>query len=415
MRAVRTEPGFVSPLVVRRLVVAAAVLAAVAGLILSYFVLEVGPAAAATDTGATKAKAVDAGSVHTCAITDSGGVKCWGKNAQGQLGDDTRTDSPVPVDVVGLGSGVAAISAADGGASPDHTCALTESGGIKCWGYNAYGQLGDGRTVRSLVPVDVVGLGSGVKAISANGDHTCALTDSGGVKCWGRNGDGELGDGTTTDSLVPVDVKGLPSGVKAISSSVDHTCALTDSEEVKCWGKNGSGQLGDGTRADSSVPVDVKDLPGATTAISAGHHYTCARRRTGSVRCWGYNAHGQLGDGTTTTSLVPVMVMSLGDSLAVSADDDHTCVRTPAPRGVECWGRNLEGQLGDGTRTDSFTRVGVVGLGSGATAISAGGRYTCALNNSGRVKCWGANGFGQLGDGTITHYSLVPVDVKGLG
>jgi hypothetical protein len=128
MRAVRTEPGLVSPIVVRRLVVAAAVLAAVAGLILSYYVLQVGPAAAATDTAGTKAKAVSAGSNHTCAITDSGG-SVLGKNAQGQLGDDTRTDSPVPVDVVGLGSGVAAISAADGGASPDHTCALTESGG----------------------------------------------------------------------------------------------------------------------------------------------------------------------------------------------------------------------------------------------------------------------------------------------
>ena len=411
MRAVRTEPGFVSPNVLRALVVAAAV----AGLILSSFVLEVGPAAAATDTGATKAKAVDAGSVHTCAITDSGGVKCWGKNAQGQLGDDTRTDSPVPVDVVGLGSGVAAISAADGGASPDHTCALTESGGIECWGYNAYGQLGDGRTTRSLVPADVVGLGSGVRAISANGDHTCALTDSGGVKCWGRNGDGELGDGTTTDSLVPVDVKGLPSGVKAISAAVNHTCALTDSDEVKCWGSNRFGQLGDATTTSSAVPVDVKDLPGGATAISAGGQYTCARRRAGFVRCWGYNAHGQLGDGTTTNSPVPVVVEGLGYTLAVSADEGHTCVRTPAPRGVQCWGGNLEGQLGDGTRTSSLIPVGVVGLGSGATAISAGARYTCALTDSGRVKCWGQNGYGQLGDGTTTHWSLVPVDVKGLG
>ena len=154
-------------------------------------------------------------------------------------------------------------------------------------------------------------------------------------------------------------------------------------------GQQWLGAAGRRHQGGQRVPVDVKDLPGATTAISAGHTTPAPAGEAGRSGAGAYNDHGQLGDGTTTTSLVPVMVMRLGDALAVSADDDHTCVRTPAPRGVECWGSNLEGQLGDGTRTDSLTRVGVEGLGSGATAISAGSHYTCALINSGRVKCWG--------------------------
>ena len=159
--------------------------------------------AATTDTGSRKAKAVSAGGDHTCVLTDSGGVKCWGQNGLGQLGDGARENSSVPVDVVGLGSGVAAISAGDN-FGPDHSCALTDRGAVKCWGYNAYGQLGNGRREFSRVPVDVVGLGSGVAAISANGDDTCALTVSGGGQVLGpqrlrpagrRHEDGQLSPG----------------------------------------------------------------------------------------------------------------------------------------------------------------------------------------------------------------------------
>lgn len=173
----------------------------------------------------------------------------------------------------------------------------------------------------------------------------------------------------------------------------------------------------------------MKDLPGGAygpKAISAGYAYTCARLLTnpGFVRCWGYDADGQLGDGTTTTRLVPVVVQRLGYSREVSAGGDHTCVITPGtvgtkePAAVKCWGDNSYGQLGDGTRTSSSVPVEVKGLLNGrafisAAQISAGYSHTCALQDPGVVKCWGSNSYGQLGDGTRTH-SSVPVDVKGL-
>jgi alpha-tubulin suppressor-like RCC1 family protein len=181
--------------------------------------------------------AVTAGGYHTCALTSAGAVKCWGDNYWGALGDGTRENRPVPVNVVGLSSGVTAMTASG------HTCALTSAGGVKCWGRNVSGQLGDGTTENRLVPVDVVGLSGGVTAITASG-HTCALTTSGAVKCWGSNSNGQLGDGTTENRPTPVDVSGLSSGVLAVTAGGYHTCALTSVGGVKCWGDNLYGQVG---------------------------------------------------------------------------------------------------------------------------------------------------------------------------
>jgi hypothetical protein len=196
--------------------------------------------------------AISAGAVHSCATISTGGIKCWGGGVCGQLGDGTTADSYVPVDVSGISSRVSSISAAG-----NHSCALLSTGGIKCWGKNNHGQLGDGTTTNSNTPVEVSGLSSGAIAISSTYFHTCSLMSSGGVKCWGQNDYGQLGDGTTTDRNIPVNVSGLSSGVSQISAGWYITCALLSTGGIKCWGYNGVGGLGDGTTADRKLPVDV--------------------------------------------------------------------------------------------------------------------------------------------------------------
>ena len=379
--------------------------------------------------------AVASGHLHTCALTSLGGVKCWGRNTTGQLGDGTGGHigdfSAVAVDVVGLDTGVQAVAAGGFDAVFEgHNCALTTAGGVKCWGNNHFGQLGtatadlcadsDGeiRAPCSKTPIDVWGLGSGVVDIAVGTWHSCAVTNAGGVKCWGSNHSGQLGDGTTTDSTTPVDVVGLGAPAIAVSAGKGHTCALVTGGGVKCWGWNQSGQLGDGTGGStgdfSAIPVGVVGLEGGVVAIAAGSVHTCALTTAGNVKCWGWNAHGQLGDGTTFDSTTPVDVVGLGSgAVAVSGGIFHTCALTTAG-GATCWGDNSAGQLGDGTTFDSTIPIGVSGLTSGVVAISAGGSgHTCALA-AGGAKCWGSNVMGQLGDGTTTN-RLTPVDVLGFG
>ncbi|MGB8215420.1 MAG: hypothetical protein WCE68_17860 [Anaerolineales bacterium] len=364
--------------------------------------------AAFTISTPTMISAISAGGDRTCALTAGGGVKCWGYNGDGQLGDGKTADRHTPVNVNGLAGGVSAIAA--GG---NHTCALTTSGGVKCWGYNGYGQLGDGTTTDRHTPVNVVGLASGVSAISAGGNHTCALTTGGGVKCWGYNGYGQLGDGTTTNRHTPVNVIGLTGGVSAIAAGGDHTCALTTGGAVQCWGWNHLGQLGDGTTTNRHTPVNVAGLTGGVSTIAAGADHTCALTTEGGVKCWGYNGYGQLGDGTTTDRHTPVNVAGLISGVsAIVAGGDHTCALTTGGA-VQCWGRNHSGQLGDGTTTNRHRPVNGLGLSGGVSAIAAGGDHTCALTTEGYVKCWGYNNSGQVGDGTTTN-RRTPVYVVGM-
>ncbi|OGO56018.1 MAG: hypothetical protein A2Z32_06130 [Chloroflexi bacterium RBG_16_69_14] len=323
------------------------------------------------------------GGQHTCALTSVGEVKCWGSNESGQLGNGTTTDSTVPVDVAGLGNGVKTIAA--GGR---HTCALTSEGGVRCWGANESGQLGNGTTSDSSAPVAVSGMEIGVVAIASGGGHTCALTVEGGVKCWGSNSYQQLGNGTTTDSRTPGAVSDLASGVGAIAAGDIHSCALTSGGGVKCWGYAGSGGLGGG------VPDDVPGLATGVTSIAASYEQTCALTVDHVVKCWsGFDGSG------------PVDVSGLGSgTIAISAGfDGHTCALTTGGM-VKCWGGP----------NDSIP-VDVAGLESGVTAIAAGGWHTCAVIRGGGVRCWGDNWSGQLGNGrpcSSWSGSSVPVDVR---
>jgi alpha-tubulin suppressor-like RCC1 family protein len=349
---------------------------------------------------------ISAGSYDSCAVTSAGAARCWGGgNDVGQLGDGDYLDHNTAVDVSGLNSGVAQISS-----NIDSTCALTVGGGVKCWGNNPYGQLGDGTTTKSDVPVDVVGLASGVTQVTA-GYAPCALMASGGVKCWGNNTHGELGDGTNTNSDMPIDVPGL-SDVAQISGGGSVNCALSTEGGVKCWGYNLYGFLGDGTNVDRNTPVDVVGLSSGVAAISAGGSADCALLTDGGVKCWGYNNEGALGDNFSESfSEVPVDVSGLTTGVAqVSVGFANTCALT-IEGGVKCWGR--AGSNGDGVDdANAYVPVDVSGLSSGVTQISSGYLHTCAITSEGGLKCWGSDHYGELGDGTQTD-APVPVDTIG--
>ncbi len=365
------------------------------------------PAAA---SGIISAATISAGQGHSCAVTTTGAVRCWGLNDYGQLGNGTTTNSSVPVGVVGLGSGVVAVST-----GWSYSCAVTTTGAVKCWGDNQYGELGDGTTTSSTVPVAVSGLSSGVAAVSTSlnsgmggstGAHSCAVTTAGAVMCWGTNTNGELGDGTTTDSLVPVAVSGLSSTAAQVSVNINFSCAVTTAGAAMCWGGNAVGTLGDGTTTDSLVPVGVTGLDTGVAAISAGFQFACVVTTTGAAKCWGWNGAGSLGDGTNTDSPVPVDVTGHGTVVAISAGWWRACALTTGGA-VKCWGNGI-----------GSVPVGVVGLSSGAATVSTGQNLSCAVTTAGAAKCWGDNNdtdnnkYGQLGDGTTTA-SSVPVYVVG--
>jgi hypothetical protein len=344
---------------------------------------------------------VEAGHDHTCARRGTTRALCWGTNYEGALGngDATSTPSSTPIEVVGLDD-VVQLSA--GGY---FTCALRSDRTVVCWGTNREGQLGLGpeAPMLSRTPVAVPGL-EGVVEISTGGRHACALLENGEVWCWGRNDAGQVGDATVVDRRSPTRVRNIADAVEVDAapfsnngSGGQHSCARLRSGRVMCWGANGNGQLGDGTTEDRALPVELAGVTDAVEVVT-GTHRTCVRERTGVVTCtdrssprmlpftrpisigagggqrcaveaagtafcWGDNRRGELGNGTTDSAFDPVPVAGRSDVVAITAGSNaHTCARTRTAA-VFCWGSNDRGQLGIGVEGDpQLTPVRVVGL-----------------------------------------------------
>ncbi len=346
-----------------------------------------------------------AGRAHTCVLTSAGGVKCWGKAVE----DGSAADSHVAIDVPGLASGVTALASKD-----SHTCALLQNGAVLCWGDNTYGELGNASSGNSsATPVEVQGLGGAATAIAAGSGFSCAKLTAGGYACWGRNSDGQLGTGNKLDSNVAVPAAKL-AALSFVSTGGAHACGLHNGG-IQCWGNNQLGQLGDGTKISRLIPADAYNLSAAGAyAIDAVAQHTCAVVLDGSVLCWGDNQYGQLGTGSAGGSQAypqPVIDVA-GKAAIVASGSRHTCVllKTGA---VQCWGAGGQGQLGDGTSTDRYTATVVPGLPSDVVSMASGELHSCVLAAGGKVYCWGANGSGQLGDGS-TSTRPSPVAVQGL-
>ena len=409
---------------------------------------------------------IAAGNQHSCALTSEGGVKCWGSQWSGYLGNNNANSANIlyPTNVVGRNtdgnpggdgtlSDIIQISAGDG-----HTCALNSSGNVLCWGSGSDGKLGNNTTNSSAFPVQVVGTdtddnqsGNGILSdivqVSASRRHACALNSSGNVLCWGANSIGQLGDDSTSDRSYPAFVvasDGITtplSGVVQLSAGVGHTCAVTSAGTVVCWGKGGEGQLGssDQTYFDSSIseyygvnrdaPLSVLTESGGSSLsgiakVASGNLNTCALTLEGHVKCWGHSSKGALGDNggvTETQSWFPVDVVGedgsglLSGIIQISLGNQFACAFNVQDK-VWCWGGGRYGRLGNGSTGDKNYPVPVI-AGSGSSS-SLGGIVeivsfydsSCALSEEGRVLCWGRGDRGGLGYGGANNQSS-PVTV----
>jgi len=281
-----------------------------------------------------------------------------------------------------------------------HSCALLLNGTVKCWGRNTDGQLGNGTLTNSGTPVLVTGL-SNVTALAAGGYHTCALLQNGQMKCWGYGYYGQLGDGNTNNAAYPGFVRGLAGSAVNITAGLMHTCAVLSGGSVQCWGYNGYGQLGTGNTSSSLVPVQVPGLS-FVTSIAAGLYHTCVLEVTATIYCWGYNGYGQLGNNTKTNSSSPVQSW-IDAPKALVAGGQHTCALLAYSGEVMCWGDLI----------NSTAPNYISGL-TGAKSLAAGRYQACAVLSNGSAQCWGYNYDGLLGDGNTISSLSTPVNVSNL-
>ena len=345
-----------------------------------------------------------AGMGHTCILTADHGMLCWGYNRYGQLGDGTTRSRHELAPVSGMTQDVFYMSTAGGA---NHTCAVLDNGEAYCWGSNMWGQIGNGSLVLGAVPRRVNDL-LPAHSVSSGQGYTCAVPTDGSLWCWGKR----FHTSFIHDVASPTRLSSPESGAVAVVTGVEHACVLMQDGSVRCWGSNDYGQLGDGSTDLSTTPVVVQNLGGQAQAVRVGDDFSCALLTNGSVRCWGRNNHGQLGVGSTDDSRLPATVILPAAAQAIGAGGQHACAVLTSGD-VYCWGENASGQIGDGGQQDRLTPVRV-NLSGSAVEIAAGDDHTCARLENGQVWCWGANYQGQLGNPDAGGESVTPIRVSAL-
>jgi alpha-tubulin suppressor-like RCC1 family protein len=341
------------------------------------------------------------GDEHGCGLDAGGHVYCWGQDSSGELGDGAQQPRLLP----DSDSGVLLATVTAGA---HHACGVDETGVAYCWGSNAVGQIGDsGNGSVVLVPTQVH-LAQPFGFLSAGGDHTCGIISGTGVLyCWGANASGQLGDSSQVNRSVPVLVAGGHSFAN-FSAGRTHTCGILMTGGAYCWGSNANGELGDSTTVARSVPVAVAQ-GSSFQWVSAGDGHSCGLAPAGVGYCWGRNDYGQLGDRTTTPRLVPTPVAGGLHFSALLASASFTCAVTTGNQ-LYCWGRGTEGQLGNGSIQTQVTPQAVSVDTLTPSGITVGGQGACFITLNQLAYCWGANSLGQLGNGRTTP-SSVPVQV----
>jgi alpha-tubulin suppressor-like RCC1 family protein len=354
-------------------------------------------------------ESVSSGGRGACAVRADGTLWCWGYNNSGQLGDGATTNSSAPVAVAALGATVTSVSVGQ-----THACATKGDHSLWCWGRNTYGALGNGTTTDSDVPVQVTALGTSVAEVAAGFFQTCARKIDGTVWCWGTNSWGQLGNGTTADSSTPVQVTALGNAAVQIALGDYESWARKADGTLWGWGYGAEGELGTGQMSGSTTPVQVTALGTLVAEVASGGYVTCARLTDGTMWCWGMNGDAKLGNGTTQEySITPEQVTALGTNVAgISSGEVTTCARK-VDGTLWCWGVNADGEVGDGTTTVRSTPQWDSSLGSSVAQVSAGSYASCALKADGTVWCWGMDDVGQLGSGTTQVHSSTPLQVPG--
>jgi len=350
-----------------------------------------------------KLSSISSGKHHSCGVATNGTVWCWGLGASGQMGDLSYSDNTTPNRVAGTSTALP-VSVSAGGS---HTCVLLASGGVGCWGSNAFGQLGNpigllNETPTASRPYAQVVNGITASAISAGGNHTCALLTNATVSCWGSNVYGQLGIGTKINSSAPVLVPGLQ-GVIAVAAGEDQSCALLSDRSVKCWGANWANQIG---AAESTTPIILQGFAGVTQ-LALGYGQTCAVLTNKTVKCVGFSLD------YATQSSTPYLVPGFTGVSNLAHFGGHMCA-VLEDRSVRCVGENQRRQLGDRTAITRTSAVTVVNI-DDAISVSVGWWHSCALLTTGLVKCWGSGTYGQSGQGDVGKYSgdsSVPKYVK---